>query len=335
MIRQNPVTKGWVIMAPQRARRPTTGAEVSTAPEAIPDRRGDCPFCKGPEGEDRKPSIILHDERGWYLYVIPNRFPALSPDVAPERLREGGRLAVGGFGLAEVVVESNDHWGYLYKRSAHEVRDLFGVFQSRTAALLKDPRIQQVIVFQNCGPRAGASQPHPHSQIYALPIVPANIRREIECRRQFYDNEGLCPACHELERELHENQRVIFKNDLVVAYCPWASEVPYEIHFLPRRHATCLTLLDARLLDALADAVRTMLCRLISLLGTVDYNLLIDTAPRDERDAPFFHLRVRLMPRLATPAGFEIATGIPVNTVLPENAARELAGPALNDPSPF
>ncbi|NLI76050.1 MAG: DUF4921 family protein [Candidatus Riflebacteria bacterium] len=333
MIRQNPVTKSWVIMAPERGKRPAGGEPV--IPRESQDRRGDCPFCKGPEGEDRKPSLILTDDRGWYLYVIPNRYPALSPETTPDRTRDGARLSVGGFGLAEIVVESNDHWGYLYKRPIHEARDLFATFQSRVAALLKDPRVQQVIVFQNCGPRAGASQPHPHSQIYALPIVPANIRREIESRRLFYDNEGACPECQFLDLELHQNQRIIAKNDLVVAFCPWASEVPYEVHLVPRRHVTCLTLMEPKLLEALADATRAMLCRIINLLGIIDYNLVIDTAPRDDRDAPFFHLRVRILPRLATPAGFEIATGIPVNTVLPETAAKELAGQSLADLTPY
>ncbi|OIP21796.1 hypothetical protein AUK22_11240 [bacterium CG2_30_54_10] len=333
MIRQNPITKGWVIMAPERGKRPE-GGEPAQFRDG-PDRKGDCPFCKGPEGGEHKASMILNDDRGWYLYVVPNRYPALIPEATPDRSRDGEYLSIGGFGLAEVVVESCDHWGYLYKRSIHEVRDLFSTFQGRTATHLKDPRVEQVIIFQNCGPRAGASQPHPHSQIYAIPIVPANIRREIESRRVFYDNEGCCPECHFIETELNRNERIIFKTDHVVAFCPWASEVPYEVHLVPRRHVTCLTLLEPKILEALADATRAILGRVVNLLGVIDYNLVIDMAPRDDRDAPFYHMRVRILPRLATPAGFEIATGIPVNTVLPETAAKELGGHSLGDSAPY
>ena len=332
MIWQNLVTKAWVIMAPERGHRPSGGEPGPVRGD--PDHKGDCPFCQGPDGSHRKVSLILNDERGWYMYVIPNLYPALIPDANPDRTREGEYLSVGGFGLAEIVVESCDHWGYLYKRQIHEVRDLFSTFQTRTAIHLKDTRVEQVIIFQNCGPRAGVSQPHPHSQIYVIPIVPANNRREIEARRNYYDNEGCCPECHLLNTELELNKRIIFKNDHVVALCPWASEVPYEVHLVPRRHAICITLLEPKILEAMADATRAMLGRIINLLGNIDYNLVIDIAPRDDRDAPFYHLRVRILPRLTTPAGFEIATGIPVKTVLPETAAKDLAGNSLTDLTP-
>jgi UDPglucose--hexose-1-phosphate uridylyltransferase len=188
----------------------------------------------------------------------------------------------------------------------------------------KDPRVRQVIIFKNSGPKAGASQPHPHSQVYALPIVPGHIRIETDYFRRFYDDEGMCPTCDLLNREFRENKRLLLNNDSVVAICPYASENSYEVHLYPKDHVTSLTLIGHQHLDELADAAGQILRALKHTLGAFDYNLIFDSAPKDDCDAPFFHLRLKIIPRLSTPAGFEIASQMAVNSTAPELAAEKL-----------
>ena len=329
MIRQQPIQKSWVIFSTARGQRPKNHVapppSQGQAPRGSADAAPSCPFCVGPHGPDRSPILVQAGEDGtWERYVLPNKYPALCPTRSPQRERDGIFLSVGGFGVAEVVVETRAHDSPLESRSDADLRALFHIYRQRVLDLYEDERINQVIVFKNSGAQAGASQAHPHSQIYGIPIVPGHIRQQIGTMRAFYDNEGGCPACFLNAEEIRRGERLVLQTPEVVALCPFASEVPWEVHLYPMRHVTCLGLCDDLALEELAVATKTVLGALTRELGSFSYNLVFDSAPRDDRDAPFFHARIRLVPRLQTPAGFEIATGIRVNTVFPEEAARHL-----------
>lgn len=323
MYRQHQLTKKWVVFAPHRAKRPKKLDAEQTGNEKSHDEN--CPFCAGPEGKDRQVFQVNPGPNGWSQYVLANKYPAVQSELEPTRNKDGwGKLAIDGFGISEVIVETPLHFSPLSQRCEKEVKSLFRLYKDRVTERFRDPRVTQVIVFKNCGSKAGASQPHPHSQVYALPIVPGNIRFETDCCRRYYDDEGSCPACDLLEEEISAGQRLVLQNEAVVALCPYASENAYEIHLWPRKHFTSLTLIGNQDLDAMASATRVILKALEATLGKFDFNLVWDSAPKDDCDAPFFHLRLRIIPRLATPAGFEIASQMSVNPVLPEIAAEEI-----------
>ncbi len=321
MLRQNPITKQWVIFAPERAKRPVKSK--GDCPDNK-DSSKNCPFCKGPSIAENGVFLLKETKDGWFQFVLANKYPALHPEKEPNRFRTEAGLAIDGFGLAEVVVETNQHFSRLANRPDSEIIELFKTYKSRMTKLFEDKRVTQVIVFKNSGPRAGASQPHPHSQIYALPIVPGYIRTETECCRRFYDDEGLCPICHTLEKEQRVGERVIFADENVIAICPFAAPIPYSVNIYPQKHVTSLMLIEDQILDSLAICTKRVLKSMEILLGDFDYNLVFDSAPRDDCDAPFYHLRLRIIPRITTPAGFEIATEMNVNPFLPEKTAFEI-----------
>jgi UDPglucose--hexose-1-phosphate uridylyltransferase len=321
MLRQNPITKQWVIFSPERAKRPLKAK--ATCPEQENSSKN-CPFCKGPVIAENGPILQKNKDNKWFQFVVPNKYPALHSDKEPTRYRTESGLAIDGFGLAEVIVETNQHFSRLASRPDSEIKELFKTYKTRMIELFKDKRVTQVIVFKNSGSKAGASQPHPHSQIYALPIVPGYIRTETECCRRFYDDEGLCPICHTLEKEQKVGERVIFQNDHVIAICPFAAPIPYSVNIYPQKHVTSLTLIEDQILDSLAICTKRVLKSMEAFLGDFDYNLVFDSAPRDDCDAPFYHLRLRIIPRITTPAGFEIATEMNVNPFLPEKTALEI-----------
>lgn len=323
MYRQDPVTKKWVIFAPHRAKRPKNGPHVQA--EIKKGKAQSCPFCAGPDGPDRKVFQVKGSGKNWQQYVLANKYPAVQTALEPVRHKNSdGRLSIEGFGISEVLVETPSHHSPLYLRDASEVKQLFKLYKERAIERLGDPRVTQVIIFKNCGPKAGASQPHPHSQLYALPIVPGHIRFAADCYRRFYDDEGFCPVCLHNKSEIESDKRVIYNKNKVLAICPYASENAYEVHLFPQEHFTSLTLIEDNILESMADATRTILKAHHEILGKFDYNLVWDSAPQDDCDAPFFHLRLRIIPRLSTPAGFEMASQMPVNPCLPEKAAKEL-----------
>ncbi|GAB4281908.1 MAG: galactose-1-phosphate uridylyltransferase [Candidatus Rifleibacteriota bacterium] len=323
MYRQDPINKKWVIFAPHRARRPKNFSEPE---QQTPEKENSgCPFCAGPDGPDRK--VFQRSDRhgAWEQYVIANKYPAVFPELEPKRARdEWGKLAIEAFGLSEVIIETHEHYSPLHKREPEQIKKLFRIYQERMIEAFKDSRVTQVIIFKNSGPKAGASQPHPHSQLYALPVVPGYIRFETDCCRHYYDDEGTCPVCDIIEHESKSKKRVVLKNDRAIAICPFASENPYEVHIFPKHHFTSLTIISDEYLDALAEALFEVIRSMNKVLGEFDYNLVWDSAPKDDCDAPFFHLRLRVIPRLGTSAGLEIATQMSVNPVLPESAAEEL-----------
>ncbi|MFZ5950585.1 MAG: galactose-1-phosphate uridylyltransferase [Candidatus Rifleibacteriota bacterium] len=323
MYRQHQLTKKWVIFAPHRNQRPQSVASVKHEDEC--QVAVNCPFCAGPDAPDRQIFQVNSGKDGWSQYVLANKFPAVQSNLDPKRSKDKwGKLAIDGFGKSEVIVETREHCSPMHLRPANQVKMLFRLYKDRVIEHFKDSRVTQVIVFKNCGKNAGASQPHPHSQVYALPIVPGNIRLETDCWRRYYDDEGTCPLCDLIEEEFQADQRMILQTAKVAAICPYASENPYEVHLLPRSHVTSLTLISDQQLDAIAEAAKEILVALNETLGGFDYNLVWDSAPKDDCDAPFFHLRLRIIPRLATPAGFEIASQMSVNPVLPEIAAEQL-----------
>jgi UDPglucose--hexose-1-phosphate uridylyltransferase len=322
LYRQDPITKKWVIFAPHRAKRPRN-SQIESRPILQTDPN--CPFCSGPEAPDRQVFQLNGGKNGWQQYVLANKFPSVQSDLEPERHKDKiGRLAIEGFGISEVIVESPLHYSPLEERNPTEIRNLFRLYKDRATERFRDPRVTQVIIFKNCGSKAGASQPHPHSQVYALPIVPGHIRFETDCHRRLYDDEGFCPVCETIEREIKAGSRIALENSRVVAICPYASENSYEVHLFPVQHFTSITLINDLNLDAMADATQIILKSLKVILGPFDYNLVWDSAPKDDCDAPFFHLRLRIIPRLATPAGFEMASQMSVNPILPEKAAKQI-----------
>lgn len=324
MYRQDPITKKWVIFAPHRSKRPKANTPANS-PASLKKPNKKCPFCVGPDGPDRQVFQINRGRSGWQQYVLANKFPAVNSELDPDRHKDKwGKLAIDGFGISEVIVETQQHDSPLEDREPDEIKKLFNLYKDRAIERFKDPRVTQVIIFKNSGPKAGASQDHPHSQVYALPIVPGHIRLETDCCRRFYDDEGVCPACELLEKEIKDRQRIVLKTGNIVAICPYASENPYEIHLYPTVHVTSLTLINSRFLDAMAESTGLILRALKDILGPFDYNLVWFSAPKDDCDAPFFHLRLKIIPRLSTPAGFEIASQMSVNPQLPENTASEL-----------
>jgi UDPglucose--hexose-1-phosphate uridylyltransferase len=154
--------------------------------------------------------------------------------------------------------------------------------------------------------------------------VPQEIRRRLEEAQRYYDDHGTCVYCDILHHELAEKTRVVCSNAGFVALCPFAATVPYEAWILPRRHASSFGVLSEEDGVLLAKLLRETLLRLYRLLGNPDYNYIVRSAPHHSAGEPHFHWYVEILPRLTTRAGFEIGSGMNINVVAPEDAAKQL-----------
>lgn len=322
LLRYDVTTHDWVLFAPARATRPHPRP---TEPRSAP--QGPCPFCPGNERLTAPEIDRIPDPagRGWSVRVLANKYPALARSVPPDQ-RELGPMfrEMGGHGVHEVVVESPEHSRTFAAQPLDQAERVIRMLHARFVALMGDPALRAIVVFKNHGERAGTSQPHPHWQIIATPVVPRELRLKHEIAAHYFDQTSRCLYCVTLEEELRAGTRVLAANEHYVAVLPFASHVPYQLRIHPREHRSSFGMVPAEHLRSLAELSQDVLARLDAALGAPDFNLTIGTAPLGDEGKRYFAWHVDVLPRLSTPAGFELGSGMSINPVLPEDAAEAL-----------
>jgi UDPglucose--hexose-1-phosphate uridylyltransferase len=317
-LRLNPLTGRWVTVAVERAARPGDLISRQLPVEADPGRR--CPFCVGNE-ESTPPALETYGPNGtWLVRVVPNLYPAFEGNE-PLRVQNLGPVftEATASGVHEVLVFSPDHdgsWADLDDKHAGlamaAIRDRMEDHARRATV-----RYTQAIV--NAGREAGASLEHPHGQLLGMPFVPGEIAEEEAGFRRF---EGSCLLCTVVEAESQAGHRVVLEDERVLVVCPFWSGAPYEMLVLPRTHEVHLENTSPADVVSVGRAIRDALRLLRSHVGDLAYNLVFHTAPH-HHEGPF-HWHVHIVPRLTSLAGFEQGTGVLINIVAPELAARHL-----------
>lgn len=322
--RQNMATKEWVILAPERSGRPEEFIQSAVRDSQVATRRPDCPFCPGNENQTEASTFVDPSSGDWDVRVVPNKFAALRQDLSPLRSEVGAFLSAQGFGIAEVVIEHPQHSQTIATMALSEVRTVLKAYRNRQTVMSQDPRINLVTIFRNHGTKAGTSLEHPHSQIIATPIVPPHVRYPMEQAVMHYDQHGTCVYCEMVAEEIRQKERVIWETDRFVAFCPFAAKSPYECRIYPKSHLPSFILNSDEDLTELAEILRDVLAKLYYGLGNPDYNYVIRSAPVGDHDTRHLHWYMVIVPRISTAAGFEIGSGIYINTVSPEESARFL-----------
>lgn len=320
-IRQNKATRQWVIFAPARRKRPKDFQGAEKGGVELPEYDKGCPFCPG--NEHLIPPVImeLKEQDGWKTRVIPNKFPALSPQGDIRRSQTGIYITMQGYGHHEVIIETPYHNRDTGQMGTEEVGAIIETFHRRYFDLMKGDQNMMVIIFRNHGERAGTSLIHPHSQLIATGMVPQHIRwRESEAGR-YFDIWGRCIYCDILEYELKDKRRIILENRSFVAFIPFAAEVPFETWIIPKRHKADFGDISDREKEDLAASMRNILWRMHTKLNDPDYNYIINTSARYRAREPQLHWYLQIRPRLMTSAGFEIGSGISINPSIPEDDA--------------
>ncbi|MHB0936914.1 MAG: galactose-1-phosphate uridylyltransferase [Armatimonadota bacterium] len=334
--RQNLATKEWIILAAERQKRPAEFVRSRPPMAQVPAHNPACPFCPGQEAATPEAIAAFPpgaDLGGWQVRVIPNKFPALMPARDEECVacstRLGPYLRREGVGHHEVVIETPRHNEDLCMLAPEHIEQVVLMFLLRYQALQGLPSTELVVIFRNHGEKAGTSIIHPHSQIVASSVVPFQVRNKLYEGQRYFDMYNRCVYCDIIRYEREQGARVVMENEHFMALTPYASSVPYEILLLPRHHHATFGELEEDELRDLAHVLQNLLARLYRLLDDPDYNFVIDTAPDHMIGVPFYHWHLEIYPKLTTPAGFEIGSGIGINVVPPEQAAtglREVSG---------
>jgi UDPglucose--hexose-1-phosphate uridylyltransferase len=324
-LRKDPVTGRWVIIAGERSLRPNPLRHYASRVED----QDPCPFCAGREGMT-PPEVLAYRPDGganspsWSVRVVPNRFPALRIEGELDKQGEGLYDLMRGIGAHEVVIETPEHGLDPSRYPARQMEDVLHAYRDRMTDLLRDSRFRYVLVFKNHGPAAGATLPHPHSQIIALPIVPARIEAELGGAGAYYQYRGRCIYCDILAQELADARRLVAQNADFVAFAPFASRFPFEILILPRHHDAFFWTITRHQVERLAEVLQDVLRRYRLALEDPPYNFIVHTAPPADPHPERFHWQVEVIPKLTEVAGFEWGSGFYINPTPPEEAARHL-----------
>jgi UDPglucose--hexose-1-phosphate uridylyltransferase len=265
--------------------------------------------------------VSADEAPGWRVRVVPNKFPAVRPEPQPA---DESHAALPGYGFHEVIIESPRHDQGLASLGASAVGAVVRTYRRRFSALAAEPAIKSVILFRNRGPSGGASLDHPHSQIIALSHVPARIACIAAWTRQRHAADGTCAVCRELNAEEADGRRVVEANRWFVVLVPFAAAGPCELRILPRRHQNSFAEIADGEIAEFGAVLQRSLARLDTALDNPSYRLAIESPAASRGEAPHFHWWVRLAPRVVTPGGFELGSGLPINPASPEDDAAML-----------
>ena len=324
-LRRCPLSDRWTVIAPSRVRRP----DVFVFDAAVDEESFD-PFLEG--NESATPHEILAyrpngsgaNGPGWTTRVVPNKFPALNVDGNLEPRGVGLYDRMNGIGAHEVIVESPHREQRMGQLSVEAVRDTLAAYRDRLADLQHDKRLVHATIFKNCGPLAGATLDHTHSQLIALPVVPDAIARELASSERHYEARGRSLLGDIVAQELEDGSRVVLDTPNFIAFCPFASRFPFEFWIVPKASESHYEQMNRKVLHELGNLLRDMLRRLDAALGQPAFNYVLHTAPFNRAAMPSYRWHFEVFPRLSRTAGFEWGTGYTICTVPPEEAAKFL-----------
>ncbi len=325
-LRYDIVSGDWVLIATGRAKRPE--AFKIREKRKIKISKKECPFCNIETQE--KPILIfskgkkINELKNWTTAVIPNKYPALVPKRKIKKRREGKFYRIiSGVGYCELVV-TRDHQKHFPHFEIWQIKEVFDAYQERYLDLMKKPHVNYISIFHNYGQEAGASQPHPHSQIITTPLIDVDLKKALFKSEQYFKANKKCIYCEMNEFEVKKRERIVFENEDFLALCPFASKSAFQVIISPKFHSSNFEEISEDQKLKLAEAFQAVMRKIYKALDDPPYNFYLHTSPCDGKKYPFYHWHFTILPKTATPAGFELGTRIEISTIEPEKAAQFL-----------
>jgi UDPglucose--hexose-1-phosphate uridylyltransferase len=326
-VRFNPLRGDWVLVSPHRTARPWQGQVEPPGADDTPAFDPSCYLCPG---VGRAGGAV--NPRYPSTFVFDNDFPALLPDTPPAQASDSPLLVARAEpGRCRVVCFSPRHDLTLSRMDLPALRQVVETWIGETAALAADPGIHYVQVFENRGAAMGASNPHPHGQIWATATIPNEPALEQLRLREYRARHGRCLLCDYLALEVARGERVVCDNPHFVAIVPFWAVWPFELLVVSRRHATDLPSLTPPERDGLSDILKRVTTRYDNIFQTpFPYSMGFHQAPADGAPHDEAHLHAHFYPPLLRSAtvrkfmvGFEML-GSPQRDMTPEDAAQRL-----------
>lgn len=289
----------YVIITPGRAKRPRDIKE-----QTIVKRDDNCAFC--PKNIDKKlilDKIDRETSKEWQVISIANIYPAVTLENKK------------AYGTQEVIIETPEHQKELGDLKENQIEKVLRMYTSRTKNLAKNKEIDYILCFKNQGSKAGASLAHAHSQVFATKLIPEDLKEEARLIMDYKAKHKTCAYCDIIKKE-SKTERNIFEDKNILAFTPYASEYHYEAWIFPKRHLDNITLLKKEEFKSFAKALKMILLKLDSL--GLSFNLFLHNVISDQNQ----HFYIKVQPRDSVWAGVELGSGLVINSIPPEVAAK-------------
>lgn len=337
--RLNQLTGEWVLVSPHRTQRPWLG-QVETLPTTeLPAYDPNCYLCPGNTRANGAQNPAYTE-----TFVFENDFAALLPDIPLDRVSVRAPAVDGEIGpallhaeaergICRVVCFSPRHDLTLAQMSQTDVRRVVEVWAEQYRELGAIDWVQSVLIFENRGAMMGASNPHPHGQIWANEQLPNEMRKELATQTAYWHEHNRCLLCDYLALELDAGERIVCANETWVALVPFWAVWPFETLVLPRSHSGAIPDLDEDGREGLAAILRELTARYDRLFNvTFPYSMGFHQRPTDGLAHDGWHLHAHFYPPLLRSAtvrkfmvGYEML-GQPQRDLTPEQAAERLRG---------
>lgn len=325
--RFNPLTREWIIVSPRRTTRPWQGQIENTSPNVLPEYDSHCYLCPGNKRADDKINPVYPG-----VFVFDNDFAALQPDV-PEGNQNIGDLLISERerGICRVVCFSPNHSLTLSRMNAGDIKNVVDEWANQYVELGSKPFVDNVQIFENRGEMMGASNPHPHCQIWASESMPNEPAKEIRSQRDYWEEHGSCLVCDYLTLEQKSGQRMVCENEFFAVIVPFWAVYPFEVIVIGKDHRGSVDEFKEQERSGFADILKRTATRYDNLFLTpFPYSMGFHQKPTDGGDHGYAHFHAHFYPPLLRSAtvrkflvGFEIL-GSPQRDITPESAAARL-----------
>lgn len=320
-IREDLFTNRKVIIAKERANRPMD-LETHKNKDKIDIEKHSikCPFCYGNEHITPKEIEDICEDEEWKIRVVPNKYPILNDNK--ENFKEVefyGSDNISGY--HEVVIEINRHDGSFFNMSENEFYNYITILKRRYQYLKNKEGVKYITLFKNYLKNAGASLEHPHSQILTLPLIPTYIEKEMNNAKKYFKNNHI--SLHEaiINHEKDQEIRIINECEHFIILAPYASFYNYEVEIICKDIKRFENICESEIRE-LSKIMKKLFENMYNVIGNFAFNMYIHTHPIEENEIDVYKWHIHIAPRIAYQAGFELSTGIYVNAVPPENAAK-------------
>jgi UDPglucose--hexose-1-phosphate uridylyltransferase len=325
--RFNMLNGSWVLVSPHRTQRPWQGQVEKSAQAAQPPFDPACYLCPGNAraGGVRNPSYTN-------TFVFDNDFAALLPGTPADGSNRAGLLiAEGEPGICRVACFSPRHDLTVSRMALPDLELVVDTWTAQYVELGRIPLVRHVQIFENRGEMMGASNPHPHCQIWASSSIPTEAAAEQLAQATYRTSRGACLLCDYLALERECGERLVCENESFTALVPFWAVWPFETIIIGKRHISGMDELDINERQGLADILKRITTRYDSLFAVpFPYTMGFHQRPTDGAAHPEWHFHAHFYPPLLRSAtirkfmvGFEML-GMPQRDITAENAAARL-----------
>jgi UDPglucose--hexose-1-phosphate uridylyltransferase len=325
--RFNPLLREWIMVSPHRTQRPWQGQVETAAARSEVEYDPACYMCPGNTRSNGNVNPKYEN-----VFVFDNDFPALLPGGQYGSVNQRNLLvAETEIGICRVLCFSPKHHLTLSMMQPADIRAVVDSWTDQFQELGARHDINYVQIFENRGAMMGASNPHPHCQIWSTATIPNIPRMELEAQRAHRDEKGLCLLCDYFQLEANARERTVVENEHFLALVPYWAVWPFETMILSRRHIASIDELNSAERDTLADILKRLTTRYDNLFQTsFPYSMGFHQRPTDGKEHPEWHFHAHFFPPLLRSAtvrkfmvGFELL-GMPQRDITAETSAERL-----------